>query len=321
MQSGKFTSEGVWFQRQYVDLLDGDIPASLMFSQIIYWNSPSKTGNSKLRVFSNGKRWLAKSAAHWNDELGFSQKQAHRCIKLIEKKGLIQTMIKKFDGSPTTHIALTDHGLTFAKGQLGFPKSPIEVNGFTLAGKSITEITPENTAKTTTYSAGEPADPILPLESQDNQMGENKSTVKVNSKMGKLWMELVPVHYPQYSKTLTKKELGQLKQIQTKVGERTLHLLEYVAQNWWRLIFKAQSDCGASSCPSVPDIAFLAKYFHLAIELMETAENEKAHQAAVKLAALKLATQKAVEPLTEAVLTEEQIQADLEYFANKAKAN
>jgi hypothetical protein len=97
----------ILFYPDYVDLLDGDVSAALMLSQIVYWYLPSKkTGLSKLRVLKDGKWWVAKSHPEWNHECGFSRRQTQRCLKVLEIKGFIETTVCKFNGTPTVHLRL-----------------------------------------------------------------------------------------------------------------------------------------------------------------------------------------------------------------------
>src|SRR5258708_7134690 len=90
----------------YTRALDGDVLSGLMLSQIVYWYMPDAKGQSKLRVLRYGKRWLVKSYLHWEAELGLSQKQSGRCLRVLKKRGLIVTEVCKFNSDTVTHIRL-----------------------------------------------------------------------------------------------------------------------------------------------------------------------------------------------------------------------
>src|SRR5882724_4269271 len=90
----------------YTRALGGDVAASLMLSQIVYWYSPDRHGNSKLRVFKYGQWWLAKSHRDWEEELGITQKQTSRCLQVLRHHGLITTRVCKFSNQTVTHIHL-----------------------------------------------------------------------------------------------------------------------------------------------------------------------------------------------------------------------
>jgi hypothetical protein len=99
---------GVFLYRDYVALLDEDVMAGLMLSQIVYWHLPSKiTGDSKLRICKDGMWWLSKSHREWTLECGLSRKQSSRCLALLEARGLITTKVFAFNTAPTIHLRLS----------------------------------------------------------------------------------------------------------------------------------------------------------------------------------------------------------------------
>lgn len=157
-------------KRIYIDIA-GDLVTGVLLSQIIYWNLPNKEGKSKLRVWYEGKLWLAKGREDWWEECRISPKQFDRSIKILENKELIETALKKFNGSPTKHICLNinklleDATLIYNKqteGKMDFDQrvksnltkgeKPIYPNSkmdSTEKLKSITKTTPKTTSKTT----------------------------------------------------------------------------------------------------------------------------------------------------------------------------
>lgn len=146
--------DGVWFVRGHVELTKGDVLSALMLSQIAYWYSPSKNGKTKLRVVKKGHYWLAKSAKHWHEELGFTKKQSYRAQQVLRDLGLIETATMKFDGSPTVHIRLTGAGFDKLKLHSSKYLEPPKQNAFPLQGKSLTNTTPYQTTKPTACTGG-----------------------------------------------------------------------------------------------------------------------------------------------------------------------
>jgi RNA polymerase subunit RPABC4/transcription elongation factor Spt4 len=69
-----------------------------LFTQLLYWQD-------KTRI-SGG--WIAKSAKDWSGELYLSQGQVSRITKKLGSLKLIETKLKKFDGSPTAHYRLRE---------------------------------------------------------------------------------------------------------------------------------------------------------------------------------------------------------------------
>lgn len=243
--------------RSFVDLLDGDINEALMFSQISYWNG-GVDGKSKLRVIRNGTHWLAKSAPDWHEELGLTDRQAYRSTQVLKRKGLIETKVMKFNGSPTVHIRLTHSGEEVLKNQLGHSHFPSKEIGSALEGKSLTENTANNTTETTTDSAGKPAEAV----GEDIQIGkENSGKVvkKYNAEvsLGSLWNALMSAKYQGYEKALTKKEYGQLKQLKQKLGDKNEAAVNLAIKDWIQFALQAKKEKGCVCVPEKPVIGFL----------------------------------------------------------------
>lgn len=101
------TQDTIDVKKMYIDIAD-DLVAGILLSQIIFWNLPNKQGESKLRVFKEGKYWLAKRRDAWHDEIRISSKQYDRGIKILESLKLVEVKLFKFDGLPTPHICLNE---------------------------------------------------------------------------------------------------------------------------------------------------------------------------------------------------------------------
>jgi hypothetical protein len=113
---------GVLLQRDYVDLLDGDVLSALMLSQIVYWYRQDKKSKSKLRVNRFDVFWLAKSNIEWEAEIGLSPAQSRRCLEVLRKRKIIETEVRKFWGTPVNHLRLL-----YAAGASSLTEVPTEV--------------------------------------------------------------------------------------------------------------------------------------------------------------------------------------------------
>ena len=89
----------------YVSLA-GDLTAGIALGQIVFWFLPARDGSSKLKIFKEGKMWLAKSYEELANEVKLTVKQIRRAISILKNKGYIETKVWKFRGAPTTHIWL-----------------------------------------------------------------------------------------------------------------------------------------------------------------------------------------------------------------------
>ncbi len=77
--------------------ITGDVNSALLLSQLIYWQDKK-----------NGE-WVYKSYKEWTAEIGLSEKVVRRASKNLQEKGLIETKLKRANGSPTLHYKLTDN--------------------------------------------------------------------------------------------------------------------------------------------------------------------------------------------------------------------
>lgn len=197
------------FKKIYVDIAD-DLIAGLILSDIIYWYLSDKTGKkNKLRVFHDGKYWIARSYKDWWNRVRITEAQAERGIRILVEKGIIEKHVYKFNGDPTCHIRLNKEKFIelfeqirqreeeeekneFIENQdcqvdseiLEKPnnestiissKSPSTENNFALDKSPLTETSSEITSKNTTeYVSEEPLSQINYSSCQQTQI-EGKS--------------------------------------------------------------------------------------------------------------------------------------------------
>jgi len=99
------TRDTIDVKKIYIDMA-GDVLAGLMLSQIVYWYLPDKYGRSKLRVKKGEHFWIAKKHEDWWEEIRLTPNQARRALRILKEKHLVVTTVKKFNGSPHTHIRI-----------------------------------------------------------------------------------------------------------------------------------------------------------------------------------------------------------------------
>jgi hypothetical protein len=298
----------VLFYREYVDLLE-DILSALMLSQIVYWYLPDKKGNAKLKVYKKGNWWLVKSFHDWFDEIGLTRRQSQRCIQILVKKGVVETSLHKFDGTPTMHIRLLcakgsqilreAPSQLYTIGAIGFGAVP-DTSGCTSLHpqvQSLTDTTAEITAETKFFGslANElqekkngilyipevvtsltPPTPPFSIGEEDmkasdviQNMLSKKSPPEVLAARWKYDMALV---YGGWQKGLTIQELSQLKSIQKQIGkEATLTLITWVINHWNVFGGKATNQSGNLWYPPKPNPGFFLKYFDIAVNLQSIA--------------------------------------------------
>lgn len=146
-------------KRIYIDINDGNLHDGLIFSQIMYWYTPSKHGKTKLDAFKEGYWWLAKAYTDWWDECRINEHTARKAIDRLKKRGFIRTKIYRFNGTPKIHLRVNweivekhlnstcypvSNGLD-TTGQIGLDTTG-QVD-MTPQVKSLTDTTPDTTQK------------------------------------------------------------------------------------------------------------------------------------------------------------------------------
>ena len=160
---------GVLYKPEYADLFDGDFVPALLLSQFIYWYKQDKNGKSKLRVKKRNAAggtdyWLAKSWIDLQSECKLSRHQSHRGLQVMNAKGLIETKVFRFAGTPTLHIRfpwVPKDGVLIKEPSVemlrkvitiaatGAVYCPSEGNPLPLQGQPLTESTTESTTEIT----------------------------------------------------------------------------------------------------------------------------------------------------------------------------
>lgn len=302
----------VAFRPEYVDLLDGDHLAALMLCQIVYWYRPDVKGKRKLRVYKPDTKtwWLVKSHVDWTNELRMTRGQSQRCLEVLRRKGLIETCRKLFNGHPTIHLRCTlisgnilleakIEDLLMAMRQrvksisdLGEAMhcSPV-INALDVEERSITENTH--------------TDDFIYLASQYEPIGEEKNTTKTQAKqkmedvdfgeaeladdplhsgdeskpfsIASCWSNQMMSSYGGVPKTLTMKELGQLKDLCSKIkmtGLDSGKFLTWLFDRWQDAATTVRIEEGLEVVPVRPNIGFSLKYVHYMLSDFKKREAE-----------------------------------------------
>lgn len=82
--------------RLYIAMLDGDINTAILLSQIVYWSDKSKRKDG----------WFYKTYSEWYEEIGLSQYKIKRGVEALEKLKILETDVKRANGTPTVHYKI-----------------------------------------------------------------------------------------------------------------------------------------------------------------------------------------------------------------------
>lgn len=137
-------------KKVYIDMVDCDLVAGVLLSQIVYWHLPTKAGKPKLRVHRDGHPWLSKTYAELWDETRITKKMASRAYGKLVNMGLIEKRVWKFGGAPSVHVRIRWPEFLTALSIVTddhFPKLPKIAIESDQRAPSLTENTTENPAE------------------------------------------------------------------------------------------------------------------------------------------------------------------------------
>lgn len=83
-------NRGVWVETWVIDLVDGDLSAALLLSQLLWWHQPGKAGRPKLRFEREGHLWLTRTDDDWWMDCRLTMRQVRRIRAQLESTGLIE---------------------------------------------------------------------------------------------------------------------------------------------------------------------------------------------------------------------------------------
>lgn len=90
----------------YIDMT-GSWETGAVLDEIMFWTLPKKnTGKTSLRVFREGKLWLAVRRSDWWNRKRLTERQADNAISKLVAQSLIEKDVFLFDGKPTVHLRL-----------------------------------------------------------------------------------------------------------------------------------------------------------------------------------------------------------------------
>lgn len=292
---------GTWLRTCYIDVT-GDIISGLLLSQIVYWFSPDKNGNSKLSVKKNGVVCLAKKVEDWYTECRITQNQFRRAVQVLKNKRFISVKNHIFMGVKVNHIFLNVENLAAElKGIMLKTHNALSVNNTMHCVKttqSYTKTTQKNTSKIlaqapkeiirkkeeekkrrkegekkdkTFFTCG---DKIMKVDDvlKSKKLGES-NTANPNNVKGLILLYKKRMSQLQegFVKQPTMKECGQLKMFFEKVPSAH-ETLDWILKNWGLFAWEAKSVKGLGCVPTLPDIGFILKFHDVGVNIFNTSK-------------------------------------------------
>lgn len=94
-------NRGVWVETWVIDVCEGDLPAALLLSQLLWWHQPGKSGRQKLRFERGGFLWLTREDTDWWDECRLTLRQVRRIRQMLRRLGLVEHKVVRGTGGTT----------------------------------------------------------------------------------------------------------------------------------------------------------------------------------------------------------------------------
>lgn len=144
-----------------------DWNAAVLLNQLLYWSDKTK----------NDEGWIYKSAEDWNEEICLSRYQVTQAKNKLEKMGIIETTLKKANGSPTLHYRVLND--KFSESFLKFlqnQNSSNLKNEFEETSKSLTKTTTKTTTKITMENSGASAEVA---ETHDSETQDESTAIRI----------------------------------------------------------------------------------------------------------------------------------------------
>jgi hypothetical protein len=249
---------------EYIDVT-GDAITGLLLSQIVYWFRPDAQGKTKVRIFREGRPWVAKTQAEWCHETRIGLKQYLRAVKILQTLQIVEYRLWQFQGRPTPHLSLDlkrlmqlvadKHSAEMEESILPKQQNPFCQDGGIHSAKKVESYTESTSEITTDSNAAPPLGDGMPSL---KQVLESKAQNQHNLEAA--WKASMAQNYGGWQQPLTVKERGQLKQIKTwmiETGLDPVDCLKRMISRWEHCANQARVQAGLPNSPNRPHIGWV----------------------------------------------------------------
>jgi hypothetical protein len=280
--AGQMSDDFIYVRQSLVKALGGLSVASL-FSQIVYWHSPTKSGASKLRVQRDGQMWVAKTREDWMAECGLTEWTFRSSVKKLKDLGVVETVVKKFAGNPTIHLRLIEGRLSELLGEktsnLVVMKPPVSCGGnlkivLEDSSKTYTETTTETTTDVKTGNAPLAEKQEIPVKTAEEILKNKQEAAKAKTgdpekqSLSVLWRQKLADNGAKFIVPLGMKDLGMLKRFDKDLGhDLAIKAMGFAFDKWVQFANRVKAAEGLTSVPASPTLWFMHKYRSLLGEM------------------------------------------------------
>lgn len=159
----------------------GDWNSAIFLSQLLYWSDKGK----------NPDGWIYKTYAKWKEEVGIKEGALRRAANKLKELGILETKVKRANGSPTVHYRLNID--TFVESILSLAQ-----NGICQNDSMDTAKMEETLTETTTETTTETIKNISDFEEKANNLSDYKQRIVNAVREGYVEnADKKALHYPQ----------------------------------------------------------------------------------------------------------------------------
>ena len=172
----------------------GGIEEAIFVQQLYYWSDKGR----------NKDGWIYKTKTEWEEETCLTREQQDRIRKKLEKKGILQTVLKKANGVPTLHYKLDIAMVQKALMDKCEIHQPISV-------KDTNPLKTETTTETTTENKKDDNEDIISKSKDLRELSEKEFSYKkeIDDLIDK-FKEVNPTHDRLFGNTTQRSAMGRL---------------------------------------------------------------------------------------------------------------
>lgn len=261
----------------------GSLPAAVLLYRVCYWHQ-------HMQVTRNGRQWIAKTAAEWQEETQLSLDQYRRGVALLREHGLIDTEQHFFAKRNVTFLRLTEKGISIRLGEQLCNSAQPELCKFAqpeLCNSAQPQVQGDTYKEIPTSSCGTngqdskviPGDGEKSMKVQDLLLGKGQKPAvpkkrKPSNAMKIVWMETIAELTGKFVPALTNKQIGQLGLFAKACpAGKAEQVLQQALRFWAEYATSVKSKAGIQTVPSEPHVGFLLQYVGYAVDLADSKLN------------------------------------------------
>jgi hypothetical protein len=270
--------------------------AGRLLSQLLYWHTPDKAGNSRMHARQDEAMWVARTKAQWQEDINLSEWKFRAALDRLVGLGLVIKGDYHYKRVRTLHLRLDISRLTDMVAEKDIQQELQEAlsENLTMYHEETSPLSIKTKDSKKDLKQAEPpaiqTHPQPPLEQTGEtdvatltEILQKPKTVKAtpvivtSSYLCLLWKKRMGDIVEGFVKDPTGKDRGQMAMYLKKVGpQAAIEGLEYAFQHWVRFTWAAREAKGFATVPAQPVIGFLLAHHDVLLQLIAKDKAEAA---------------------------------------------